>query len=234
MTRPPPRERGDDDRPVGIPFPLPATSRPTINIGEDRRITILWMIWRGWALVVAAGDVDSTWDEVPTTTRLRKAMREVVPDKDIWVREGEESRSREDVLRPDGQTDIPIAFTSIREELDEHDPHAIIECKRLAESDSTLCREYEIQGIRRFVSGSKADPDWPKYVANHALGFMVAYLLSGSPGGAAAAINRRLHEAEHLHSWPLLQQDWMRVSVHRRKVPLAPITLSHVFLPFAA
>ena len=213
-----------------IPFSLPAASRPTINIGEDRRITILWMIWCGWARVMAAGDTDSTWDEVPITTRLRQGMRKVVPDKDIWVREGEESRSREDVLRPDGQTDIPIAFTSIREELDEHDPHAIIECKRLAESDSTLCREYEIHGIRRFVRGSRADPDWPKYVANHALGFMVAYLLSGSTAGAVAAINRRLGKAEHLRSWPPLPQDWMRASVHSRKAPLGPITLSHVFL----
>lgn len=216
-----------------IPFSLPA-SRPAINIGEERRDTILWMIWCGWAHVMAVGDVDSTCDEVPITTRLRQGMRKVVPDKDIWVREGEESRSREDVLSPDGRTDIPIAFTSIREELDEHDPHAIIECKRVAESDSTLCREYEIQGIRRFVSGSKADPDWPKYVANHALGFMAAYLLSGSTAGAVAAINRRLGEAEHLRSWPRLRQDWMRTSVHSRKAPLGPITLSHVFLPFGS
>lgn len=227
-----------------IPFSLPAVSRPTINIGDDRRITILCMICHGWERVMAVGDVNSKWKEVPITTRLRQGMLEVVPDKDIWIRRGEDSHStratvrprgseaREEVLRPDGKTDIPIAFTSIREELDEHDPHAVVECKRVAENDSELCREYVAEGIRRFVGGSKWDPEWPKYVESHVFGFMVAYLLSGTTVGAVSAINGRLEEEEHLRPLSPSPQDWIWASVHRRKIPLGPITLNHVFLHF--
>ena len=216
-----------------IPFSLPAVSRPTIDIGDDRRITILWMIWRGWARVMAAGDVDSTWDEVPITTRLRQEMRKVIPDKDIWVRRGEESHSREEVLRPDGQTDIPITFTSIREALDEQDAHAIIECKRVKAGDSGLCRAYVAKGVRRFLRGARPDPRWPKYAANHAFGFMAAYLLSGSTADAVATINGYL-PTEPLGPSTIVREEWARASTHRRRTPLGRIVLNHAFLPFPA
>ena len=219
---------------MNIPFPPPTPRLATIDIQEDRCVTILWIVWRGWARVLATGDVDETWDEVPITERLRHEMDATATslDKDVWIHPGMESLSMPDALRPDGRTDIPISFTSIKEKLNVH-PHAIIECKRVTEREPRLCREYVGEGIRRFVSGSKLDPDWPKYAANHAFGFMVAYLLSGSTIDAVAAINRRLHSAEGLRSSAILQKEWTRVSRHHRKPPLGVIELNHAFLPVA-
>lgn len=216
-----------------IPF-LPRRRLATIDIQEDRCSTILKVVWRGWAGLVAAGKADATWKEVPITECLRDEMRRVVRDEgitDIWVLPGTESRSTEDVLQPDGRTDIPIAFTSIREEIHEQDAHAIIECKRVAESDHRLCREYVGEGIRRFLQGSRSDRDWPKYAANHAFGFMVAYLLSGSTTGAVAAINRHLPKVEHLRPSTIVPERWAKISTHDRHTPLGPMVLSHAFLP---
>lgn len=214
-----------------IPFPSPARRRSTIDIQEDRCSTILWVVWRGWNGVLATGEVDATWKEVPITERLREEMRRVVPDEDMCIWPGTESRSSKDILEPDGRIDIPIAFTSIREERREHDAHAIIECKRVAESDHRLCREYVGEGIRRFLQGSRSDPGWPKYAANHAFGFMVAYLLSGSTTGAVAAINRHLPEIERLRPSTIVPERWAKISKHDRHARLGPMVLSHAFLP---
>jgi len=217
-----------------IPFPSPTPRLATIDIQEDRCVTILWIVWNGWTRVLATGDVDATWGEVPITERLRREMdaTATLVDKDVWVHPGMESTSREDTPTPDGRTDIPISFTRIKEDLGVH-PHAIIECKRVAENNSELCREYVDEGIRRFVSGSRSDPNWPKYASAHAAGFMVGYLLSGSVVGVVAAINSRLPESEHLHSSVILQRGSTRASRHLRKFPLSAITLHHVFLPVA-
>ena len=217
-----------------IPFPLP-TRQLAIDIQEDRCVTILWIVRCGWARVLATGDVDATWDEVPITERLRREMDATAAslDKDVWVHEGMQSTSRVDVRRPDGLTDIPISFTSIKEKRGGH-PHAIIECKRVAENNSELCREYVDEGIRRFVSGSRSDPNWPKYASTHAAGFMVGYLLSGSVVGVVGAINSRLPEYQHLRPSAILQQDWARTSEHRRTSPLGAIALHHVFLSVTA
>ena len=213
-----------------IPFPLP-TRHETIDIQEDRCVTILWIVWHGWTRVLATGDVEATWEEVPITERLRHEMDAVGAslDGDVWVHPGMESISRQDTPTPDGRTDIPISFTSIKEELGVH-PHAIIECKRVAENNSELCREYVNKGIRRFVSGSRSDPNWPKYASAHAVGFMVGYLLSGSVGGVVAAINGRLPESEYLRSSAILQRGWSRTSRRPRRFSLGAITLHHVFL----
>ena len=216
-----------------IPFPPPGRQLATVDIHEDRCNTILYVIWRGWHRVLAAGLMDATWKEVPLTERLRDEMRRAVPDKDMWIWPGAESRSGEDVLEPDGRTDIPIAFTSIREELDEQDAHAIIECKRVTEHDSALCRAYVHEGIQRFVRGSKSDPNRPKYAVRHAFGFMVGYLLSGNAAGAVAAINLSLSGPEHLRPSTILDRDWSKTSRHDRQAPLRPIALHHAFLAFA-
>ena len=220
-----------------IPFP-PHTRRATaIDIREDRCVTILGVIRRGWNGVLAAGEVDATWREVPITERLRDEMRRVINDegiKDMWTLPGVESRSRKDVLEPDGLTDIPIAFTSIREELGEQDAHAIIECKKVAEHNSALCQGYVKRGIQRFVRGSRTDPNRPKYAASHAFGFMAGYLLSGSTAGAVAAINRHLPKAESLRPSTIVQESWAKMSTHRRQMPLGPMVLSHAFLPLPA
>ena len=215
---------------MSIPFDYPAAPRTTIDIQEDRCITILWTIWHGWKGVLAAGEVDATWDEVSITGRLQCEMVRTVEDKDVWVWPGAESRSTTNLRKPDGITDIPIAFTSIREKQNDHGPHAIIECKLVAEDSAYLCREYVNEGVRRFVRGAKEDSQYPKYAAKHAFGFMAGYLLRGNAERAAKRINNYLDEAECLRSPTILREDWLRTSAHRRRRPLPPITLHHAFL----
>ena len=215
---------------MNIPFDSSAAPRTTIDIQEDRCTTILWTIWHGWKGILAAGEVDATWKEVPITSRFRREMLRALRDKDMWVRRGEESSSTNDLLEPDGKTDISITFTSIREKLNEHDAHAIIECKLVAEDSAYLCREYVKEGVRRFVRGAKADSRYPKYAAKHAFGFMAGYVLRGSAEGAAKRINNYLAEAERLRSPTILREDWLRTSVHSRRRPLPQITLHHAFL----
>ena len=215
-----------------IPFQSP-TRRAAIDIQEDRCSTILWVVWHGWNAVLAGGMVDATWGEVPITECLRDEMARAVLDKDMWVWPGAEWRSSQDVLEPDGRTDIPIAFTSIREELDEQNAHAIIECKRVKAGDSGLCRAYVAEGVQRFLRGGRPDPGWPKYAANHAFGFMAAYLLSGSTADAVATINGYLPKAQRLGPSTIVREEWARASTHRRRTPLGRIVLNHAFLPLA-
>ena len=63
---------------------------------------------------------------------------------------GTGSRSRWDLDRLDGRTDIPILLVAILGTLGDHDPHH--------------CAEYVREGIDRFRTG--------KYGAHHATGFM--------------------------------------------------------------
>ena len=177
-------------------------------------------------------DVNPDTGEVEITECLRTGMREELSQrtsdwyKKMTVLRGTESRSISSSLVPDGLTDIPIFFQDIREKLDEHDPHAIIECKRIAGNDSKLDRQYVVEGIDRF---SKA-----KYAGNHALAFMAGYLLSGGADDATAGINRYLsgqgRETEQLTCSTVLDETWVRSSRHPRPKPLAPIDLHHAFL----
>jgi hypothetical protein len=124
---------------------------------------------------------------------------------------------------PDGRTDIPIYLIEIFVKLGEHDPHAIIECKRLAGNDTHLCREYVVEGIDRFRVG--------KYGANHATGFMAGYLLSGDEATAAAGVNayltRKARQAEHLARAVLLARPGVWSSRHPRAMAPTPIELHH-------
>jgi hypothetical protein len=67
----------------------------------------------------------------------------------------------------------------------EHDPHAIIECKRVSKSDASLIRDYVVEGIDRFCSG--------KYGRNHSRGFMAGYVMSGTAKEVVEAINGYLN-----------------------------------------
>ena len=159
-------------------------------------------------------------------------MREALKAKDAdWCKKmtvlpGTESRSSPGLPKPDGRTDIPILFQEIREELDEHDPHAIVECKRIAGSDADLCRQYVVEGIDRFKTG--------KYAGNHAVGFMAGYLLSGDAEVATGGINRYLtgqgRKPEHLGPSSILDVLWAWSSRHPRPQPTEPIDLHHAFL----
>ena len=164
------------------------------------------------------------------TERLRDGMRGTLRNSpwNLIVLPGTESRSRSNVVLPDGRTDIPLMMIEVFLRTQEHDPHAIIECKRIAGSDAHLCREYIVEGVDRFAGG--------KYGENHAVGFMVGYVLSGTPAAAAAGVNTYLSRvsrtADQLASSAIIDAPTWR-SRHARAKPSNPIDLHHAFLGFA-
>ena len=208
--------------------------RRFIAIDEDRCLTLLRTIWQGWKKAMVY--VEPSLKEVEITECLRRGMRCALTDDpilsqkglEIWILPGTESYLGEAALMPVGLTDISICFTRIREKHHEHGPHAIIECKRVLETDSDLVRLYVVEGIDRFKEG--------KYASQHEVGFMVGYLLSGDVDAVVGRINRYLaeknREAEHLQQSILNGDGWARSSQHYRPSLIKPICIHHAFLRF--
>ncbi len=211
-----------------------AIGQQPIDIDTERSDAILQILDEGWQKASTSPVVHPGGGEVEITEQLRDGMRTALKTtRGAWRRKmtilpGTESRSSPSLPKPDGRTDIPIFFSDIREEYDEHDPHAIVECKRVAGSRADLCREYVVEGIDRFVTG--------KYASNHAVGFMAGYVLSEGATAATAGINRHLtrkgREPEHLGPCSAPAAPWARSSRHTRQDPRPPITLHHAFFGF--
>ena len=206
-----------------------------VDIGPERSIAVLSILSMGWGYAMQLDMVSARDAEVEITECLRMGMRRALKDqigkwaKKMTILPGAESRSSA-ALKPDGRTDIPILFQEIREVYDAHDPHAIIECKRVAGNDATLCRRYVVDGIDdRFVSG--------KYAGRHRVAFMAGYVLSGGVDAVVRRINRHLSNrgraAERLGFCTVLAAAWARSSSHPRPAP-PPIELHHAFLTFPA
>lgn len=180
-------------------------------------------------------DVNARAGEVLMTERLRDGMRSMLKSRKCpWkntliVLPGTESRSITDVVLPDGRTDIPLMLIKVFLRTQEHDPHAIIECKRIAGSDTHLCREYVIEGIDRFATG--------KYGENHAVGFMVGYVLSSTAAKSADGVNAYLKRVsrttEHLEPGDVYDDAPSWESEHARPKPRSAIRLHHAFLEFS-
>jgi hypothetical protein len=215
---------------VRIEYDPPSSSgKEFIELAPDITAAILFTLVAGWEAAVRLPDVNASAGEVAITERLRDGMREALKSRGFaWKRNmvvlpGTESRSRPTVLLPDGRTDIPIFLIEIFLGSQDHDPHAVIECKRIAVGDRTLCREYVVQGVDRFRLG--------KYGENHAIGFMVGYLLSGNAAGAVTNVNAYLTSngrgPEHLQPVPEPPPTWS--SQHARHPTSVPITLFHSF-----
>lgn len=215
--------------------PLPA-GRPFITLARNVATAILRTVQAGWTVAVQSPDVNPTAGELALTERLRDGMRHVLDTgnlpwgADLIVQPGTESRSRPDVVVPDGRTDIPLLSIEVFRRFRDHDPHAIIECKRIAGTNARLCREYVAEGIDRFRTG--------KYGAAHAVGFMAGYLIAGDANDAASGINRHLNSRrggrmprreENLVPSALVDEPWAWVSRHPRTA--APVELHHAFLP---
>ena len=153
----------------------------------------------------------------------------MLPWKTMIVLPGIESRSRPDVPLPDGRIDISIQWIEIFVRYRAHDPHAIIECKRIAGNNTHLCREYVVEGINRFRIG--------KYSGNHSTGFMIGYLIAGDASTAATGINcclnRKSRRAEILKPSSPIGESWVWESCQPRTIG-SPIELHHAFLAFAA
>ena len=132
-----------------------------------------------------------------------------------------------DVVRPDGLTDIPVFWIELFRTFGEHDPHAIVECKRIAHTERHLCTDYISEGIERFRTG--------KYSQNHAVAFMVGYVIAGTEETAVVAINQRLKRAQRLEellrSSDLVREPWAYTSWHSRDA-VGRIELHHAFLTF--
>ncbi len=212
------------------PQPL---GREYIQLGPDITAAILVTLGAGWESASTLPDVTTEAGEVAITERLRDGMRAALKAKRYaWSRNmvvlpGTESRSNASVLLPDGRTDIPIFLIEVFFGSQDHDPHAVVECKRIAAGDRHLCREYVVEGVDRFRTA--------KYGENHAVGFMVGYLLSGSASAAVSDVNAYLtsktRQAEHLQPGIERPPNWS--SQHTRTAPTLPITLYHSFFPLS-
>ncbi len=209
------------------------TGRPPIRLDREIVVAILQIIKGGWERILMSSDTGADDGEVKITECLRDGMREEANTLKIKMRiivlPGTESKSHPDMDKPDGRTDIPLIIVNTFYRYSEHDPHAVIECKRVADSNTRLCREYVVQGIDRFQSG--------KYGGNHSTGFMIGYVISGDIQSAILRINRYLEgksrTAETLKLSNIINQSWVRESTHLRNSGY-PIRLHHVFLEFAS
>jgi len=202
--------------------------RHFIELAPDIVAVIVQTLFTGWTRARASFDVHPDAGEVLMTERLRDAMRHVLKtagNRYLVVLPGTESRSRPDVIVPDGRTDIPLFHLEIFIRAHDHDPHAIIECKRVNGRDARLCREYVREGIDRFVGG--------KYAGRHAAGFMVGYVIEDMPEHAVNGINAVLKRAERVEeSLAPCVSDNMTFwhSRHLRLHAVRPLDLHHVFL----
>ena len=204
-----------------------------LEVVPDFCATILQTLAGGWTVVSSDSRMRAGTPEVQVTELLRKGMREVVNARAgsiprMIVLPGTESLSHSALPRPDGLTDIPICFPDVVEACFEHDPHAVIECKRVAGGDRALCRLYVTEGIDRFVTG--------KYSGGHAIAFMCGYLQSNDVELAVVGINRYLslkdRGAEHIMSSRILHEKWARTSHHSRSRDLGDIDVHHAFFEF--
>jgi len=207
------------------------TGEPPVNLGHDVTLVVLRAIEAGWNVALQYSDVNANAQELTLNERLRDGMRSSLASgnflEKIVVLPGTESRSRPDVVAPDGRTDIPIFVIKIFSEYGLHDPHAIIECKRVAGNKAALCRKYVVEGIDRFRDG--------KYGGSHRIGFMIGYLIASDVIAAVQGINHYLQnksrETERLAPSDLINTYWAWHSTH----PLAatsPMKLHHAFLSF--
>lgn len=219
-----------------IPFEE-ATSigRPFIDLGEEVATALLLTIEGGWSIARRQSQVTPDATEVAITECLREGMREALNTSDLpWGRgmiiaPGSESKSRLGLLRPDGLTDIPVYVISVFLSSGSHDPHAIIECKRIAESSADLVREYVVEGIDRFRTA--------KYAADHRIGFMVGYVIAGSANGAVARVNGYLEKnkrsSEQLSTAGLLASNGVWFSRHPRPDTRSPVEIHHTMATVA-
>jgi hypothetical protein len=216
-----------------IPYDQPAPlGSAFVELTPDIVAAITVTVSEGWQQALAFEDVNSEAGEVTMTERLRDGMRVTLRAKDhpwgkqLIILPGTESRSSPSVVLPDGRTDIPIVSLNVFLRTQEHDPHAILECKRISGTDAHLCREYVVEGMDRFRLG--------KYGANHAIGFLVGYVLSGTQKEAVDGVNRYLTRAsripEHLTAATPADNKPGWTSQHTRSDSLPSISLHHTFL----
>ena len=192
-----------------------------IELSVAQVAMVLQIIGRGWSRALEQSALTADLHERKMTRWLIPGMRRSVPDSGVTIQRGTETAGA-------AIPDICISFQRIREDQDEHEPHAVVECKRVSGDDPDLCRLYVINGIDRFATG--------KYGAKRARGFMAAYVTSGTPREAADGVNRYLRG--HREGAEYLVDERRPVatfsvwaSSHSRPRE-TPVRLRHLFLEF--
>ena len=205
------------------PFDGDAGQNGVFSLSTDAAVLVLRTIHDGWRVATAHSEFSGSAKETAMTHRLVNGMRQAadsfgpaLPMRVLWGTEvHNESRAV-------GLTDISIIFDSFPG----HDPHVVIECKRISGNAANLCRLYVTEGIDRFQSGEK-------YGMNHDTGFMVGYTVHDITSDAVAGINRYLgrHDRcdDRLAPSRLITDSWAQQSTHAR-VGREPVELHHAFL----
>lgn len=191
---------------------------------------ILITLRDGWQQALQRDEVHANAGEVEITECLRDGMRIACKSlpwaKSMIIQNGMESRSAACSLTPDGLTDIPITWVEIFVIHGEHEPHAIIECKRIKAGDAHLCREYVKEGMDRFANG--------KYSPRHLHAYLAAYVQAGKMQAAVDGINahlqRKQRNSEQLQTSTRVPELTLWQSQHPRHLS-KPITLHHSFFP---
>ena len=212
----------------------PRAAGETLPIGENRAADIMRLIRAGWTSVWLCSAIDEQSNERELNQHLREGMRAAANTgavrswRRISVFGATESEPLDETVH-EGFPDISIHLRDVRERQAIHGPHAVIECKRIAGSEGELSVRYVKKGVDRFVSG--------KYAAQHSVGFMVGYVLSGGAALAVERVNQYVRAqgrgVECLGASTLFpDQSQARTSLHSR-LGQGHIVLHHTMLEFA-
>ena len=213
--------------------------RQPLDLELGLTVLILRLIKAGWDAVCRDGHVDSGCDEREMTEVLLEGMRSHLDSRrgsangdsvewrdNITVARGTEVAPGRGHSGVRGIPDIAVYFHDIRVRRNDHDPHAVVECKRVSGSRLRLCQLYVFRGIDRFVSG--------KYAGHHSVGFMIGYLLEGSVSMAVDGINaylsNGLRPSEVLIPFDSQCLDSVHISRHARPMLSTPVVIHHTFL----
>ena len=215
-----------------IPAPSSGVVMPaTVELVDDMVETVLKYLILSWDHVSTLPDVHANSLEVPVTEHLREELR-VQVSRCPWgkgmlvIQAGSESKSDPALKVPDGITDIPLFHFAIYQRDQDHSPHMIVECKRIAGNDAGLCRKYVVEGMDRFIDG--------KYGARHRAGFMVGYVQAGTAAESVDRVNTYLTKNTRVKDCLSdLPQPEAWESNHLRASPMPEIHLRHAFLKTA-
>lgn len=199
-----------------------------VELLPDMVESVLNLIVLAWDDVVVLPEVHAASLEVPVTERLRDKLR-IQVGRCPWgkgmliVSDGTESMSAPGLPEPDGVTDIPLFHIAIYQRDNDHTPHMIVECKRIAGANTGLCRSYVVEGMDRFIKG--------KYGARHRAGFMVGYVQGGTSAESADGVNKYLTKKSRAkdHLAPSTRPEAWE-SNHSRPNGMPTIHLRHALL----
>lgn len=164
------------DAPVG---------RPSFELSDDQIATVTDLLCRGATearTIVTVGML-----EVPITNLVKKAMRRLKKQLGLTNLEVGGEFELLDMSNNDpevfGRIDIILRFLH---QFGDEDAYLGVECKRVANGDSSLNQRYVTQGVSRFVTG--------QYAAGHHWGMMLGYVLKFPSAVLVTDIDTRIRK----------------------------------------